>query len=286
MAKRYLRDDFLALLRDAIPDAQLSATFIDQEVLSWAAGVVASAQPSSIYRQREGRTTVRFEWKGRGFFLKYHAGIGNRELLKNSLRGRRPVLGASDEYLAVKALTRAGVPTLAVAAFLQLDGNPARRQSLIVTDELAGTISLEDHCRAWRTQPPSSNERRVLLQKVADMVRGMHEAGINHRDLYLCHFHLDLATLGRGPLGCYLIDLHRAQIRSTIPKRWRVKDLSGLYFSAMDIGLSQRDLLRFVRAYSQKRLSQALVEDGSLWVEVQRKALALYRRHASSERVN
>jgi hypothetical protein len=43
-----------------------------------------------------------------------------------------------------------------------------------------------------------------------------------------------------------LIDLHRAQLRKKTPRRWVVKDVAGLYFSVMDIGLTQRDLFRFV----------------------------------------
>ena len=86
----------------------------------------------------------------------------------------------------------------------------------------------------------------------------MHGAGINHRDFYLCHFHLDLATVDDEQPRCHVIDLHRAQQRDVIPRRWQVKDLAGLYFSAMDCGLRRRDLLRFLSRYTPGGLREAL----------------------------
>ena len=73
-----------------------------------------------------------------------------------------------------------------------------------------------------------------------------------------------------------LIDLHRAQIREHTPRRWRVKDLAGLYFSAMDCGLTRRDLLRFIRHYGAGRPRQA--SDQRLWRQVERQATGLYRK--------
>jgi hypothetical protein len=35
-------------------------------------------------------------------------------------------------------------------------------------------------------------------------------------------------------------------MRAQVPARWLLKDLAALYFSVMEIGLSQRDLLRFL----------------------------------------
>ncbi|MCB1674676.1 MAG: lipopolysaccharide core heptose(I) kinase RfaP, partial [Halioglobus sp.] len=126
--------------------------------------------------------------------------------------------------------------------------------------------------------PPPTPTRLRLLRKLADTARRMHGAGINHRDFYLCHFHLDPATLDRPAPRCHLIDLHRAQLRRRVPRRWRVKDLAGLYFSAMDCGLSRRDVLRFMRHYSAGGLRAALGEQAGLWRDVERRALRLYRR--------
>jgi lipopolysaccharide core heptose(I) kinase len=252
-------------------------------LLQWARVIAELAAPEDVYRNKEGRKTLRFELGHKPYFLKLHLGVGWREILKNLLKFRLPVLGASNEYRAVNALTSAGVDTMSVAAYSSSGANPATVQSLIITDDLVGTVSMEDFCAHWATAPPDPELRLRLIAKLADSARRMHGAGINHRDFYLCHFHLDTATLAAPQIRCHLIDLHRAQIRAQVPRRWQVKDLAGLYFSAMDCGLRRSDLLRFIRHYSGGNLRSALDRDGRLWREVARKAYQLYRRQHAAE---
>jgi heptose I phosphotransferase len=247
-------------------------------LLQWAAESADKAPPGRVYRDREGRKTVRLEIDRRGFFLKLHRGVGWREILKNLLQGRLPIVGAGSEYRAIRALEQAGVETLSIAAFASCGVNPAQRRSMILTDELTGTVSLEDFCANWSRQPPAFSLRLRVISCLAAIARRMHEAGINHRDFYLCHIHLETDSVTLGPLRCHLIDLHRAQCRARTPGRWLTKDLAGLYFSAMDCGLTLRDLQRFARHYHPGGLRQALVDNGPLWHRVQRAADALYRK--------
>jgi heptose I phosphotransferase len=74
------------------------------------------------------------------------------------------------------------------------------------------------------------------------------------------------------------MDLHRAQIRHRTPRRWVIKDIGSLYFSAMDIGLTQRDLLRFMRCYRDQSLRTVLQEKPLFWRAVQRRAERLFRK--------
>jgi len=71
-----------------------------------------------------------------------------------------------------------------------------------------------------------------------------------------------------------VIDLHRAQLRPHIRRRYRVKDLAGIFFSAMDLGLSRRDALRFIAAYTPR----AGTLDARIWPDVLRTAVRLYRK--------
>ena len=66
----------------------------------------------------------------------------------------------------------------------------------------------------------------------------------------------------------YLIDLHRLQIRRKTPERWAVKDISGLYYSSKDIGLTKRDLLRFIKLYRGKPLREILANESKFWQKV------------------
>ncbi|RLQ22129.1 lipopolysaccharide core heptose(I) kinase RfaP [Seongchinamella sediminis] len=270
MAECYLRQDL------ATGDQALAAD--PAALLAWARELAEQAAPGDVYRNKEGRKTLRFDWRGRSWFLKLHSGTGWGEIFKNLLQGRLPVLGASNEFRAVQALEALGVDTMAVGAYASLGRNPATVQSLIVTEDLVGTVSLEDYCADWARRPPAFAVRLRLLRKLADSAGRMHRAGINHRDFYLCHFHLDQSTLSQPSPRCCVIDLHRAQIRRRTPRRWQVKDLAGLYFSAMDCGLQRRDLLRFMARYTEGGLRVALGRDRALWQDVERRARRLYRR--------
>ncbi len=265
MSALYLRDDF-------------SQNVSNGNLFEWARQIAEEAQPKDIYRSKEGRKTLRFYAGGASYFLKMHSGAGWVEIFKNLLQARLPVLSARNEYDAVAALNRLGVDTMSVAAYSCEGFNPANLKSVIVTEDLVGTVSLEDYCGDWERNPPPFSVRLKLLRKLADSARSMHLAGINHRDFYICHFHLDEQTLEREEPSCFLIDLHRAQIRSKTPRRWLVKDLGGLYFSAMDCGLNYRDLLRFMRHYSDDGLRSAMGEDRTFWLQVARNAAHLYRK--------
>lgn len=278
MPEHYLRRDFAVDELAAVADSRLVA-----KLLAWAHTVAGGAAPQDVYRHKEGRKTLRFTRDGRSFFLKLHSGIGWAEIIKNLLQGRLPVVGAANEFHAVRALEKIGVDTLAVAAYACAGRNPAARQSMIVTDDLVGTVSLEDYCANWAQVPPAFHIRKRLILKLADSARRMHGAGINHRDFYICHFHLDENSLVEAPLRCHLIDLHRAQLRRQTPQRWLVKDLAGLYFSAMDCGLSERDVLRFMHHYSDGGLRRALGEDAGLWRQVAKRAARLYRKSGGAE---
>lgn len=247
--------------------------------------VAAREQGGEVFRSREGRRTLRFRTDEAGYFLKYHAGVGWREILKNLTQLKKPVLGADEELRAIEAVARAGLDTLTVAGFGSRGLNPARRESFLVTDELVDCPSLEELGEAWRREGADPVFKRALIRRVAAIVRAMHDAGVNHRDLYLGHFLMPRPALEARDVDAplYLIDLHRSQVRRRVPSRWRVKDLGGLYFSVARFGFTRADLFRFVRAYSGKALRQALREDQPLWLRVRREAEHVYRRYYEVE---
>lgn len=245
----------------------------------------ARAQHGEIFRSREGRRTLRFRSGGRSYFLKYHAGVGWREIIKNLLQAKLPVLGADEEFRAIEAVARAGLDTLTVAGFGSRGLNPARRESFLVTDDLVNCPSLEELGEHWRIEGGAPLFKRALIERVAGMVRAMHDAGVNHRDLYLGHFLMPRGAMDNRDASAplYLIDLHRSQVRRRVPLRWRVKDLGGLYFSAARFGFTRADLFRFMKHYSGKPLRQTLHEDRRLWQRVRREAERVYRRYYEVE---
>ncbi|MBI2784721.1 MAG: lipopolysaccharide core heptose(I) kinase RfaP [Gammaproteobacteria bacterium] len=233
-----------------------------------------------IYRALEGRRTLRFELAGRAYFAKIHRGIGWREVAKNLLRLRLPVLGAQREWRAIHRLQELGVATLTPVAFGQRGRNPARRLSFLVTEALEPSVDLETFCARGGLAALGLAERRALIRKLATITRTLHESGVNHRDYYLCHFLLDAspAAQSRPPAArsLHLIDLHRMQIRRRTPWRWRRKDLASLCYSARQAGASARDELLFLRVYADAPLRDLLRQ--GRWHAVGRRARALHRK--------
>jgi len=204
------------------------------------------ALKGKVYRNKEGRRTIRFTINGKNYFGKFHSGIGWKDLLKNLFQFRLPVIGAQNEWTAIRKLEKLGIKTTSLAGYGKRGINPAKMQSFVITEELTDTISLEDFCRDWQKLPPPYVLKKSLITKVAETARILHENGMNHRDLYICHFLLDLSS-GIGRDGgkkpdLHLIDLHRVQCRRYTPVRWKAKDIAALYFSSMDIGLTNRDI--------------------------------------------
>ncbi|MGI3131449.1 lipopolysaccharide core heptose(I) kinase RfaP [Halopseudomonas pachastrellae] len=243
--------------------------------------VAVEALEGEVFRELEARRTLRTVVAGRGYFVKIHRGVGWGEIFKNWSTLKRPVLGAGQEWQAIQALTAAGIDTMTAVAFGERGSNPAAQHSFIITEELAPTISLEDYSRDWRTAPPSAPLKWALIERVASMTAAMHRAGVNHRDCYICHFLLHTDTpVNPHNFKLSIIDLHRAQIRAQVPRRWRDKDLAGLYFSALEIGLTRRDKLRFLRSYFADPLRETLRREAPLLALLERKAQKLQARFA------
>lgn len=241
----------------------------------------ARGQKGSVFRAKEGRRTLQFIFSNKSYFLKYHAGIGWKEIFKNVSQLRWPVLGASNEYLAALKLHSLGVDTLTPVAFGQRGFNPAVQESFLICEDLINTLSLEELCQQWQQQPPAVEFKQDLIKKVAQSARLMHCHGINHRDFYICHFLIPEDAQQRfqneQAYACSLIDLHRCQIRPTVPRRWLIKDLAGLLYSVMDAGFDKQDIELFLKHYQQDSFSAWLKEE-DFWREVKKKALALYQK--------
>lgn len=230
-----------------------------------------------IYREMDGRKTLQFNEKEKSYFIKIHTGVGWKEIFKNLSQLKLPVLGAKNEYLAINKLTDLRLDTMTLVCYGQQGWNPAAIESFVVTEELVETISLEDYCLKWIKSPPSFSEKKILIDKVANIVRTMHQNGVNHRDLYICHFLLKNEADITDECRLFLIDLHRVQIRAKVPERWLIKDLSALYYSAMHIGLTRGDYLRFISCYRKSLLRDVFDSERNFWKKIEQKAEILNR---------
>lgn len=232
------------------------------------------------YRRTRDRRTLRFEHGGRRYFIKAHFGVGWKEIFKNLFQLKLPVLDAGNEWLAVHLLKSLEIPTMDAVACGYGRGL-AHRESFIVTRELSGMTSLEEFAEQEQARILGDPAlRRDLLRRVATTARALHGNGINHRDFYLCHFLFTPPAPDEPPGSLHVIDLHRAQVRHRTPRRWRIKDIAGLYYSAFGAGLTARDRLRFIRAYAGGGNLRQALSDRRFWARVERRAAALAQAEA------
>ena len=269
----YLRDDLKTLFPERSVDEFLA---ID--------GVTVKQEVAS-------RRTYRFEREGRAFFMKAHFGVGWREIVKNLLLLKRPILGAENEWRAIRRFEQpeVGIETMGLAACGKQGWNPAGQRSFIMTDALDETIDLEHwlpELEKWPNKAERLQLKRAVIRRLGDIGRRLHGNGMNHRDFYLCHFRLDISKAAPLPdvkdLHIYLMDLHRVEQYDNLPERWAVKDIAGLLFSALfdskGIILNRSDMIRFIEAYTGQRWRDALLSRRDFWRRVLQRIIRTYKK--------
>lgn len=224
------------------------------------------------FRSQEGRVTQRIQLGDQSYFIKQHYGIGWREIIKNLLQGRLPVVSAKNEWQANFAFKQLGINVPKIVGYGLRGKNPSGMHSFVLMKEVNHHHHLEDLLLNWRKNPPCFKVKLTLIKKVAHIARTIHENNYTHRDFYLCHFLMPHIKNKTSQEIC-LIDLHRAQKRILNKERWIIKDLAGLYFSSLGHSLTLRDYLRFIYYYEGK------IYFSKRWQKVKEKGEKLYRDH-------
>ena len=235
-----------------------------------------------LAKAKDNRRVIRFELEDEAYYLKYHKGVGWLEIFKNLIQGKIPVLGALNEWQAINKLATLNVDVMDAMAYGCKGHNPAQLESFLITRELKNTISLEKLCEQWLISPPSYSFKKTIVERVASIAKTLKENGFNHRDFYICHFLLECGEESDvKDRRLFLVDLHRMQMRKKVPQRWLVKDIGSLYFSAANIGLTLRDIVRFMRCYGVVDVRKDL--QSHFWADVKTRALALHNKNTKGE---
>ena len=225
------------------------------------------------FRDVPGRKTLQFTLAGKSYFIKQHFGVGWREIFKNLLSFKMPILGALTEVKAIEKLDTIGIATTPLVAYGQRGCNPAKQQSFVITEDLGEIITVEELCADWQSKPIDFKQQ--LLEKMANLASQLHGAGLCHRDFYCCHFVLKKADLAQGHLHLTLIDLHRMLFNQSKNGSSVMKDISGLYFSAKQAGLSAEDLTLFKQHY--------LPQSEQFWQQVEARSERLLSKFNSAK---
>lgn len=237
------------------------------------------ALKGEVFRNLEGRTTLRVTLGDKSYFIKQHRGVGYWEIIKNLLQGRWPVVSARNEWRAIHKLQSLNIAVPHLVGYGERGRNPATRESFILMEELKPIVSLEDLTATWREKSPPFAYKQNLIAETARIAHTLHAHGINHRDFYICHLLLNTEHPECHELILYLIDLHRAEIRESVPERWVIKDLAALYFSSLHAGLTRRDYFRFMKYYRQQPLRDILLAEDDFWMKVKKRGDDLFRDH-------
>lgn len=154
-----------------------------------------------------------------------------------------------NERRMIARLETAGIPTLRLVAFGQQMAGPWEQVSVLVTEEIYGQ-SLETLAADPDSEPMRNHTlRRTIARQLGAMIGHFHSCGFCHRDLYFAHVLLTYNSDHQPVLR--LIDLQRAFRVRRRHRRWRIKDIASLAYSAA--GVSRTDQMRCMCAYLGRR---------------------------------
>ena len=184
---------------------------------------------------------------------------------------------AGNEWAWIERLLAAGIPCLRAVAFGEHVRRGRELRSAIITAPVPGK-SLESWCAMWTLD--DRDVLRSLIPATAALLAELHAAGFIHRDLYLSHLYFDPQRPIEDSLR--LIDLARVIRPWCRMRRWVVKDLAALNYSAPTTLITRADRVRWLRAYLN---TPRLGADGkSLAYRVLGKSSSIARRDARKRR--
>lgn len=205
-----------------------------------------------------------------GVYLKRHHVRTWLGRLRAWLGLRPPPSAGRVEARNVGVLSAAGIAVMRLIAYGEKFHADGLQESFIITEELKGFTDLPRYLRQKfpaSCDPPASRRRDLaaLIAELAGVVRRFHRAGYNHRDLYGCHFFVK--DLSGGQREIRLIDLQRVQHRRRFRRRWIVKDLAQLAWSAPRDRIKCTHQMAFIKRYfgvkklgpTEKRLIRAVL---------------------------
>lgn len=229
----------LRVNRDFAPILRANRLDTFDALMHYSGGTIAK---NLLVQRTTTRITLQDGEKRRGFYIKRHSPSPLKEYIKPLLRLTWPILGARNEWEALLQFHAAGIPTMTPVA-----QGESGRYSFLLTEAIDGYAKLP----AWLAQQPPSADLSPVVDRIAEIARRMHAAGLHHQDFYLGHFLIQ----DRGDdFDVRVIDLGRARASAKLSNRWIIKDLAQLDYSARHMRMRER--LRFLHGYfgSSRRL--------------------------------
>jgi hypothetical protein len=216
----------------------------------------------------------------RAVFLKKHH-VRTAKTRRWAKRGLRPLESAGrTEAWRVREIGAIGINVMRLVAWGEKLHPDGLLESFVLTEELKDYTPLDHYLRQRFPQQGSSRKVRRdrdldrLIRQMAVVARRFHQAGYNHRDFYCGHFFVKESP--PGEFHVRMIDFDRVQHRRRFRRRWLVKDLAQLAWSAVPDRVKCTQRLAFVRYYLG--VDKLRPQDKRLIREVLAKQHAITRR--------
>jgi heptose I phosphotransferase len=187
-----------------------------------------------------------------GLYLKKHRTRSVVTVLRGLLGFGPGQTAARVEVNNVDCLSADGIAVMRVVAYGEKMCRGGLVESFLLTEELAGYTNLRRLLTTYfapgrLADPAIRHELKALVRAVAALARRFHQLGYNHRDFYCCHFLVKRTGYARFDIR--LIDLQRVQRRKLLRRRWIVKDLAQLAWSAPRESIGCKQRVAFIKHY-------------------------------------
>lgn len=195
------------------------------------------------------RTRLRFEINSPPtiLFLKRYERPPVLVQIRNWFSARRRVSCGLFDLEPANILTIAGINTPKIICYSEQWGTLFEKRSFIITEKIPDAESLERRLPDFFYGPAKAKnlkKRRNFIKQLAAFVKKFHQTNYRHRDLYFSHIFYD----DNG--NFYLIDLARVFKPVIWRRRFQIKDIAQLFYSAPARYFSSTDRLRFYLAYT------------------------------------
>ncbi len=154
-------------------------------------------------------------------FIKRYSPVPLKEKLKLKLFRKPATADAYDEWRAINIFHENDLNTMVPIAVAKFGDKTCNL-----------TLGIQDYVRASELfesfTEKDSERKKNLLKNIAELSGQMHALKLAHQDLYLVHLFVRESEND----AVYLIDLQRTIVQNKMDRRWHVKDLGQLLFSA------------------------------------------------------
>ena len=217
----------------------------------------------SVKKQRRERGTERILLDNPGgepveTFIKRYLPLSAKERLKRLISGHpQHSDGAFHEWKAILAFHEKNLPTMYPIAV-----GKAAKGTCLLTLGIAECVRASELLSAFNEVRHNRKaiivRKRNLVARIARAAAIMHKSGMAHQDFYLVHIFVRPDERDK----IFIIDLQRVVMQSPLDRRWIVKDIGQLLYSAWRL-TSAADKMYFWKNYASpaQRRDHKLIRD-------------------------